>query len=95
MAYTDASLHRVAETGNGKSVWFYHTIDVHASVDTATYFTGEALNKLKVGDLLVTAVYTTAVTGAIATMGFHVVKDVSATAVDLTDVTVLTMTDTD
>lgn len=94
MAYADANLHRVAELGNGKSMWAYHTTDTHATVDTADYFLS-AIGKLKVGDLILVSVYTSAITGAISTMGFHIVNANTGTAIDVADVLAITTTDTD
>lgn len=95
MAYIAANLSCFG-TVNGFTLWVYDTTDTHASLDTAAYFTGDALNMLKVGDLVLVRVFTTAAKVAISTMGFHIVKDVVVgTSIDVSDVTVLVMTDTD
>ena len=94
MAYADANLHRVAELGNGKSWWAYHTTDTHATVDTADYFLS-AIGKLKVGDVIQVHVYTSAITGAISTVGFHFVNSNTGSAIDTTDTLALTATDSD
>lgn len=94
MAYVDANLHRVAELGNGKTLWAYHTTDTHATVDSANYFLS-AIGKLKVGDLIEVFVYTSAITGAISTQGRHLVNANTGTAIDVADVLAQTTTDTD
>src|SRR3546814_10113322 len=38
--------------GAGQRWWSYRTADTPAAVDTAGYFTGEAVAMLKVGDLI-------------------------------------------
>lgn len=78
------------------AVWSYKTDDTHATVDTAGYF-NEVRNLLSVGDLIDVVVVTNldATTEALATYGRHAVINKSATAVDTTDVTVGTVTDTD
>lgn len=77
------------------NMWTYKTADTAAAVQVAGYFPPGY--GLKIGDL----VFRTTVTNlgasneALSTAGWHVVKDVSKTAVDVTDVTVITVTDTD
>ncbi len=39
-------------TANGFSMWHYTTTDAKATVDSDGYFTGDALNMLKVGDIV-------------------------------------------
>lgn len=70
----------------------YSTQDTHATVDTAGYF-NEVRDLLKSGDLIYVAVLTGG--GALSTAGFHVVRTKTATSVDVTDVTALTVTNTD
>lgn len=96
MAYAAANLTRMAG-GNGFSLFRYDTLDAHAAVDTAAYFsTDEAIAMLKVGDIIDVVVWATAVrTGTISTYGRHIVLSNSGTAVDVSDVTVGTVTDTD
>ncbi len=74
----------------------YKTDDAHATVDSANYF-DTIRNLLRIGDLIYVCVVTNLglSTEALSTAGFHVVKDKSTTHVDVTDVTVLTVTDTD
>ena len=89
MAYVDANLHRFAELGNGKSMWAYHTTDAATDVDAADYFLS-AIGKLKVGDVIQVHVYTSAITGAISTVGFHFVNSNTGTAIDVADVLAIT-----
>lgn len=97
MAYNDADLYKVAELGGGKTLWAYHTVDTEASVNTATYFTGEALaGKMSVGDGILVHVYTTTkYIGAIAAVGYCVVSGSSSSTVDVNDAVSLMGSDTD
>ncbi len=97
MAYNDADIYKVAELGGGKTLWAYHTVDTEASVNTATYFTGEALTgKFKIGDGILVHVYTTTkYTGAIAAVSYNVVSGSSGTTVDVNDGVSLMGSDTD
>lgn len=70
----------------------YSTQDAHATVDTTGYF-NEVRDLLKIGDLIYVAVLTGG--GALSTAGWHVVLTKTATAVDVTNVTALTVTNTD
>lgn len=82
--------------GGAPAMWAYKTDDAHATVDGAGYF-NTVRDMLSIGDLIYVAVVTNlnASNEALSTAGFHVVKDKSTTAIDVTDVTVLTVTDTD
>lgn len=84
--------------GNGFRRYRYDTLDTHATVDTAGYFNNsdDTLN-LVVGDIIEVVVWSTTVrTGTISTYGTHIVLSVSAAGiVDVTDVTVNVVTDTD
>lgn len=85
--------------GNGFSKYRYDTLDPHATVDTVGYFNNidDSLN-MAVGDTVMVIVWTTAVrSGTISTYGYHIVNAVSASTgiVDLTNVTVFVVTDSD
>jgi len=83
-------------TGNGYSHWRYDTLDIHATVDSAGYFADEAVNMLSIGDLIDVAVWATAVrTGTISTYGRHIVLSNDGSTVDVSNVTVGVVTDTD
>lgn len=95
MAYSAANLTLLSQA-NGYGYYRYDTLDTHATVDTAAYFTGESINMLKVGDIIDVIVWATAVrTGTISTYGRHIVNSSTGSAVDVSDVTVGTVTDTD
>lgn len=72
-------------------LWSYITEDTAATVDTAGYF-NSALSLLNIGDVIMRI---TVASGALSTGGFHIVKDKSATAIDVTDALAMTVTDTD
>ena len=84
--------------GNGFKRYRYDTLDTHATVDTAGYFNNsdDTVN-FAVGDIIEVVVWSTAVrTGTISTYGVHIVLSVSAAGlVDVSDVTVFVVTDTD
>jgi hypothetical protein len=95
MAYIAADLTPMGEA-NGYTYWRYDTLDTHATVDSAAYFTGDSVGMLRVGDLIDVIVWSTAVrTGTISTYGRHIVNSSTGSAVDVSDVTVGTVTDTD
>lgn len=84
-----------ANRGKASTIWSYWTLDTHATVDSADYFLA-AYKKLSKGDIINVVVFTTTIaTGAISTYGRHIVNSVSSTTVDVSDVTVGTVTDTD
>lgn len=82
--------------GGAPQLFSYKTDDSHATVDTAGYF-NEVRGLLNVGDLIDVVVVTNldASNEALATYGRHAVINKSASAVDVTDVTVGTVTDSD
>ena len=84
-------------SGSGRT-WRYKTEDVHAVVDTANYF-NLASGLLKVTDFIDVIVVTNidASNEAVATYGRHIVKSVviEPAAVDVSDVTVGVVTDSD
>lgn len=95
------NLNRLALIGNdGNSdaprVWTYKTEDAHATVDTAGYF-NDAAKLLKVTDLIDVVVVTNIglSTEAVATYGRHIVNSNVAGVVDVSNVTVGTVTDSD
>ena len=102
MSFILSDLHLVSHV-SGNNYWQYRTTDPHATVDTAGYFTGDALNMLRLGDIVDVLVGTFNSDRTMATVtgyGRHMVKDVTGvypaqTAVDLTDVTAGVVTDTD
>lgn len=101
MAFTKANFSAVGGQskrgiGGAPQMFTYKTADSHATVDSAGYF-NEVRTLLSIGDIIDVVVVTNldASTEALSTYGRHIVKDKSATAVDVTDVTVGTVTDSD
>jgi hypothetical protein len=82
--------------GGAPQLFSYKTDDTHATVDSAGYF-NEVRSLLNIGDMIDVVVVTNldASNETFSTYGRHCVKDKSSTAVDVTDVTVGTATDTD
>lgn len=81
-----------ATTGTAPRIHTFRTQDAHATVDTAGYF-NPVRTLLEVGDLIYVVVVNGA--GVVQTAGFHVVMTRTATAVDVSNVTVITVTNTD
>lgn len=96
MAYSSSTLYKVAQAG-ARSHWRYETLDTHATVDTAGYFTGDAVNMLRVGDIIDVVVWATAIGtgGTISTYGRHIVLSNDGTTVNVSDVTAGVVTNTD
>lgn len=97
MAFAAADLTPLGEA-NGYTSYRYDTLDTHATVDTDGYMNNDDDDViLRVGDIIYVCVWTTATrTGTISTYGTHIVLSVSAAGVvDLSDVTVNVVTDTD
>ena len=90
MPFDRNNLHRLCG-GGGNSVWLYKTTDAADVVDAANYFNPAGVGVMNIGDLVIRVTLSGT---ALSTAGFHVVKDVSASAIDVTDTTVLTVTDT-
>lgn len=89
---------RKSTSGTGEStpgapqIWSYRTQDATATVDTAGYF-NEVRQLLEVGDLILRCTINSS--GVVQTIGWHVVVDKSATAVDVADTAAIAITDTD
>ncbi|WP_037300557.1 hypothetical protein [Rubritepida flocculans] len=79
-------------TGTAPRIHTYRTTDAHAAVDNAGYF-NEVHSVLEIGDLIYVLVVTGG--GALSTAGWHVVATKTATTVDVTNVTALTVTNSD
>jgi hypothetical protein len=77
-------------------VWTYSTLDAHATVDTSGYFNSAAA-LLREGDIIDVVVWATAIGagGTVSTYGRHIVLTIASGVVDVSNVTVGTMTDTD
>lgn len=88
MAYSAAGLSKVSELGvNGNTLWYYCTLDAAATVAASAYFTGSAVDMLRIGDLIIrqTVGGTVAVPTSVTTWGIHVVLTNDGTTVDLSD----------
>lgn len=78
------------------AVWSFKTEDAHATVDGADYFL-PIINMLALGDIIFVVVVTNrgAANEATVTYGTHLVNAKSATAIDTTNVAILTVSDSD
>jgi len=96
MAFDTSELALISHV-NGYNYYRYDTTDAHTTVDAAGYFNNDDDDqKMVVGDIIYVVVWSTAVrTGTISTYGTHIVNAVSSGAVDITNVTTGTMTDSD
>lgn len=87
--------------GKAPARFSYATLDAHATVDAAGYFNagtayGGVYNMLEKGDIIDVVVWATAIgSGTVSTYGTHLVKDKASGTVDVTNVTVGTVTDSD
>ena len=89
MAYAASGLTRLGGDSNG-SLWRYTTTDAIATVNTANYF-NDAIGMIRSLDVII-AVTSTGGTPAVSLV---YAKDVSATAIDVTDGLTVTATDSD
>ena len=80
-----------SKAGNAPQIFAYKTTDTAATVDTSGYFNSLA-GLLKIGDLILIVVTSG---GALSTAGWTVVATNTGTVVNTTDVTALTVTNTD
>jgi len=95
MAYNAKFLTLMAH-GAGQQWWSYRTADAPATVDSAGYFTGEAVGMLKVGDLIfVQQVDSPAAPASVTAAGWHLVLSNDGTTVDVSNATAVAVSDTD
>ena len=96
MAFDTAELALISHV-NGYNFYRYDTTDAHTVVDGAGYFNNDDDDqKMVVGDIIYVVVRSTEVrTGTISTYGTHIVNEVSSGAVDTSNVTTGTVTDSD
>ncbi len=95
MAFDKAYLSPIGY-GIGQTLWYYKTTDAPAVVDTAGYFSGAAVDMMRVGDVvLVVQVDDVDNPTSVTTAGHHVVNQNDGTTVDVANTTALTVTDTD
>jgi hypothetical protein len=88
MAFAIAGLSLLA-TANGFSLWVYTTTDSIATMNTASYFTGDAVNFLNVRDVIICMDTST------PTTSFCLVLSNDGTDVDISDGTTIAETDGD
>lgn len=88
MAYAASGLSALAY-GDGFTLWHYASADAIATVRASGYFTGEAVNMLKVRDLMIVSDTNT------PTMQLCIVLSNDGTTVDISDGTAIAETDTD
>ena len=88
MAYSASGLHKIGGA-SGVCLWIYQTTDAIAAVNSAGYFTGEAVNMLNVRDLVIVQDTNT------PTTNFVTVLSNNGTTVDVSDGTAVAETDGD
>jgi len=88
----------IGDSGNSDvpRLWGYKTDDAHAVVDTVGYF-DNASDRLRIGDIIYVVVVTNLNLSneATSTYGTHLVNANASGVVDVSDVTVNVVTDTD
>lgn len=89
MAYTATSLTNVA-CSSGMNLWHYTTEDTIATVNTAGYF-NDAIGMIRARDVIIAVTST----GGTPVVSLVYAKDVSSSAIDVTDGLTVTATDTD
>lgn len=98
MAFLRANLARASSSGNtdAPAIWTYKTDDAHADVDTEDYFI-DAINEIKLGDIIYVVVVTNLGLSneATSTYGTHLCDDNNGTVIDVSNVTVGTVTKSD
>ena len=88
MAYSASGLHRIGGA-SGVNLWIYQPTAAIAAVNSAGYFTGEAINMLNVRDLIIVQDTNT------PTTNFVTVLSNNGTTVDVSDGTAVAETDGD
>ena len=90
MAFDSDNLHCVGG-GSGQRLWLYNTTDTIATVNTAAYFTNEAVDMLNVNDVIIVA----SSTGGTPVVSHTYVNANNGTTVDVVDGVAITSTDSD
>ena len=90
MAYSSSGLSMLS-SANGFTLWHYTSTDTVATINTAAYFTGDAVNMLNARDLIIV----NSSSGGTAVMSLNQVLTNDGTTVDVADGTVLSATDSD
>ena len=89
MAYSASGLTSLA-SGSGVNLWHYTTADTIATVNTAGYF-NDALGMIRSLDVIIAVTST----GGTPVVSLVYAKDVSSSAIDVTDGLTVTATDSD
>lgn len=88
MAYAASGLSLLVNA-NGFSLWHYSTTDPIATVNTAAYFTGDAVNMLQVRDVILVS------DSNVPSINWSIVLSNDGSTVDVSDGTVIVETDGD
>jgi len=89
MAYSASGLTSLA-SGSGVNLWHYTTTDTIATVNTAGYF-NDAIGMIRSLDVIIAVTST----GGTPVVSLVYAKDVSSSAIDVTDGLTVTATDSD
>lgn len=89
MAYSASGLTRLSG-GSGVNLWHYTTTDTIATVNTAGYF-NDAIGMIRSLDVIIAVTST----GGTPVVSLVYAKDVSSSAIDVTDGLTVTATDSD
>lgn len=89
MAYSASGLTSLA-SGSGVNLWHYTTTDTIATVNTAGYF-NDAIGMIRSLDVIIAVTST----GGTPVISLVYAKDVSSSAIDVTDGLTVTATDSD
>lgn len=91
-----APVGNTSKRGKAPSLWSYKTEDAHAAVDAAGYFNAVS-NLVSIGDIIFVVVVTNlgASNEATSTYGTHLVNANASGVVDVTNVEVHSVTDSD
>ncbi len=94
MAFSTSELVLMAH-GRNRKLWFYDTTDTPATVDSSGYFNA-ASDMLGIGDIImVMEVDDVATIGSVTAAGWHIVLSNASGVVDVSNATVIAVTDSD
>ncbi len=96
MAFNATGLTRLS-SGGGANVYFYRSLDASAAVNSAAYFTGDAVNMLNIGDLIIQQEVGGAIDAPTSVTNGTLMWVLSnnGTVVDVSDGTAIVVTDSD
>lgn len=100
MAYTPSELRLILGGSmsnlSGLNIWSYDTTDTLATVDTAGYISDATARGMKIGDMVITRVFSSLATKTtITAMNLSFVISITSGAANLTDGTAVAATNTD